>query len=86
MRKMQNQEGKKVIKAKGHCNACYTATCRENAKKKKLEESDDDPPSNDGTTVQEMAVLLLRKEEEIRSLKEKLPSELVRVVERLVVT
>jgi hypothetical protein len=58
----------KLIKSKGLCNACYTATCRETAKKRKMqEEKGEEEPNMNG-----LMVLLLKKEDENAMLRQKL--------------
>jgi hypothetical protein len=59
----------KTIKAKGLCNACYTAACRENAKKVKVTEvvQHEEEPN-----VMQMMVLVLKQQEENAMLRQKL--------------
>jgi hypothetical protein len=58
----------KTIKAKGLCNACYTAACRENAKKVKVTEVVHEEESS----VMQMMVLVLKQQEENAMLRQKL--------------
>jgi hypothetical protein len=59
----------KTIKAKGLCNACYTAACRENAKKVKVTEV---VQQEEESSVMQMMVLVLKQQDENAMLRKKL--------------
>jgi hypothetical protein len=61
----------KVLKAKGLCNACYTTTCRENAKKKKGDREEDEAEQSK-PNMQDVFALLLKQQEENLLLRQKL--------------
>jgi hypothetical protein len=64
-----NQE--KSIKAKGLCNSCYTATCRENAKKAKLKETSEE---KEEPNMKGLMILFYKQQEENATLRQKLAS------------
>ena len=59
----------KTTKAKGLCNACYTAICRENSKKVKLTEISE---QEEEFIAKEMMLLVLKQQEENIMLRQKL--------------
>jgi hypothetical protein len=59
----------KSIKAKGLCNSCYTATCRENAKKTKVKETVEE---KEEPNMKELMILFYKQQEENGVLRQKL--------------
>ena len=61
----------KNIKAEELCDACYTATCRENANKKKVNEEEDSLEEGK-SNVQELMRIILKQQDENLLLRQKL--------------